>query len=265
VFLGPMGPFGRKRSPQPVGGVRTIHILNDKDLSRDFLAAHNALGPLPQARVKRVLGLDLGQAHDPSAGCMLETDASDGNLVGPKDPRLYCKYLREWPLGYSYVDLVEDIITLAPDVIVPEFNSVGRPFVDLLRIRARQENYRGVILPVVTAASNAKMEAHTEARGKHLTVPKQDLVTSILIAQQQNLLRFLKCRKKGCPRSCKPMCIVHKLFDEMATFQKRYSRTSVSFGNEPGAHKHDDLVIATGLACFYLTRYGYRREPAIVF
>jgi hypothetical protein len=236
---------------------------------------------VPDARkVFRVLGVDLGQSEDHAAAVMLELDATEGS----NDNLLKVRYIREWETGHAYTLLKDELLDLMPNVIVVEFNGVGRPFVDELRQRAMERSYSGHILPVVTAGSNAKLQEHEEARGRHITVPKTDLITAIILSQEKRRLRFAPCSNgmcraghpcgnSGCSQeapclrrsrctmgACKPLCIVGHLHAELASFQRRYSKVNMQYGNEPKAGKHDDLVIAMGLACFYVVRWVRQRR-----
>lgn len=199
-----------------------------------------------------MLGVDLGQAGDPAAAAMLVRKTYDDAFIGPRYPRLMCRTLREWPLGTDYCQLVSDLLDAPVDVMVVEFNGVGRPVVDMLRREAARRNVEMKIRPVVTAQSNARVKLKTEARGSHWFVPKVDIVTSIVTLVQQRMLVF-----PDIPE-------VKTLRQEMADFQMRYSRSAnLQFGNVPGAGKHDDLVIALGLACWWMQRFGARRFSVV--
>jgi hypothetical protein len=248
-----------KKARQTLAGYGQLSVRSLEESGADpkFVRDSGGVPPSPPSGKRfSVLGLDLGQSQDHSAGVMVDRQMYESGFNGPRDEQLWVRYVREWPTGYDYTAVAEDALDLNPSVIVPEFNGVGRPFVDILRKRAAQRGYIGRIMPVVTAASSAKLQEHFEARGRHLTVPKVDLVSSITAAQQRKLLRTVACSPM-CPNRCG--CDIPKMFKELRDFQYRISRAAnVQFGNVEKAGLHDDLVIALGLACFYSSTIGWR-------
>lgn len=206
--------------------------------------------PVVEASDFTALGLDLGQSIDYSAGVMLESRCHPSNLYGPPDLLIRCRYIRKWPLGTDYMQIVEDALDLNPSIILPEFNGVGRVFVDILRNRARERGFHGAIMPVVSVGSNARIQVHKEARGRHVSIPKCDIVTAISLLQQQKFLRL-----PDVPET-------KMLLAELGDFQVRFGRSMKQFGNMPGQGRHDDLVIALGLAAWWTLRR--RKEPAIL-
>lgn len=252
-------PGGR----QELGSYGQLKILDptNPDLDPQFLRASGIQPPQPTTATQSVLGLDLGQTNDPSAGVMLERRSTSAE--GPQDPRLHCRWLREWPKGTDYGQVINDVLDLNPNIIAPEFNGVGRPVVDELRRVAAFRGYKGTIIPVVSVCSNAKIELHMETRGKHITVPKSDLISAISILQQKKLLRFLACPKKSCPTKCG--CDVNKLLKELADFQKRMpSHRAEQYGNVMKAGAHDDLVIALAISAWISQRFGWRGTRSAV-
>ena len=210
----------------------------------------------------RILGCDLGQASDPSAAAVVDRVANAAaidpdNQLPQRGFKLLCRGLKRYPLGVDYCDVCESVLSVPSDVLVVDFTGVGRPVVDLLRRMAmgdrlgkpRAEPYRGKIVPVIFAASNVVLRGKTEARGRHYVVPKVDIVSSTMIAQQQKLL------------SLPSGPLVESLLREMADFRIRYTASAnVTMGNAPG--KHDDLLIALCLACWYALRFA-RSLPSL--
>lgn len=194
----------------------------------------------------RVAGVDLGQACDHAAISILKRTTYKGHFCGPPDPSSRLVYCRRWPNDTDYMDLAEELVSLNPNVMVLEFNGVGRPVVDIVRSVAQRRGYVGKIRPVITAASNARMEEHREARGSYMTVPKKDIVSAIRIMGKARLL---------VTPSPKRMPELKHLDEELRVFQMRYSQAgNMQFGNQPGAGLHDDLVISLGLACWWMLR-----------
>lgn len=200
--------------------------------------------------IVRTAGLDLGQVNDYTAMAVLEQRNYPSDFLGPQYPKVVCRALRRWQLGTSYVDIIEDVLAVPVDVLVVDFTGIGRPFVDMLRTRARRIGYVGRIRPVVIAASNARLKMKGEERGSHWIVPKIDIVSSIVTLQQQKLLVL-----PGAPET-------KVLLSELQNFQMKYTHAAnMQFGARNG--KNDDLVLAFGLACWYVKRFGQRRFAVV--
>jgi hypothetical protein len=246
---------------------------------------------------ERVVGLDLGQANDPAAAAVLDrvrgrevtqhderwglwdndveawvgTDGKtwrQGTGLMPLHPsrghcemwmrehkllevrgQLLCRSLRLWPTPTDYNVIVDDVTSLPYDVLVPDFCGVGRPVVDMLRKAAAEKRHKGKIYPVATVASSARAHARVDTRGhaSH-SVPKIELVTSIQVVQQDKRLVLPDSPETGM------------LLGQLADYQMRYSKAgNVQFGNVERAGKHDDLVSALGLACWFALRFGTRK------
>lgn len=194
----------------------------------------------------RIAGLDLGQAVDWTALVGISRRKYRHGFQGPHDP--------SWSMfgvarvkRVSYPEMCRKLLAnLQAEMLVVDFTGVGRPVVDILREEARRIEWSGRIVPVSIVGSNAKMERHTEARGYYWTVPKVDIVTSINVAQQKHGLRI---PDKGEGKL---------ILEEMDAFQMRKQPGKVSdqFSARQGAH--DDLLLALGLACWWMTRFGNR-------
>lgn len=202
----------------------------------------------------RVLGLDLGQAGDYSAAACGELGSDDDRLPIRKRSRrrkqLRFVALRRWPLGTDYCRVVEDALDLGVESVVVDFTGVGRPVVDLMRRRANERQYAGRIVPVSIVSSSARGRLHHEKRGAYRTVPKVDLISSILLWQQGGLLVL-----PDVPET-------KLLLSELANFRMRYTK-SANQTYAAAAGSNDDLVLALGLACWWADRCG-RRRLAIV-
>lgn len=207
---------------------------------------------VPGFVTRRILGVDLGQSSDPSTAVELTQRVYDPGFIGPKDERIKA-IPRTWKLGTDYCQLERDLLDYCVDVMVVEYNGVGRPVVDHLRQAARDRGWKGHIRPCVTAASNVRQKTVLEESGFHFVVPKPEYISSINLARETHGLVFPEC-----PES-------HILMEEMRTFKRlRQTNRTVQHGNAPGAGNHDDLVIAFGLACWWLTRFGNRKLRILV-
>lgn len=215
--------------------------------------------PLPAAeRRVRIGGVDLGQASDRSAITVLErrvvVSDAEGKFVGPSDPYIRLAKIRRYAEGLDYMLQVDDLLAFPGlDVMVVEYNGVGRPVVDRLRQRAREVGYRGRIVAVVTAASNSRLHETTDKQGQVISVPKINMVTSINLLMQQkvggygdNVLR-IEATDEETRNNLKT------LKKEMRDFQMRITRNAnATFGNVEGPGKHDDLVMSLALASWYI-------------
>src|SRR5581483_1114956 len=114
---------GRGRLLVPPGGHR-------RDAQRR--RATPGRGGLTMQGARTILGLDLGQAQDPSALAGLQHVES--TLHG-KRPVWNCPLLRRWELGTSYHDIVEDVKRVAGKLERPELvvdaTGVGRAVVEI--------------------------------------------------------------------------------------------------------------------------------------
>ncbi len=200
----------------------------------------------PRAKLIRVMGVDLGQASDRSAATVLERRTQDGNFIGPAWPYVTLQKIRRYPEGADYMLQADDLLGYPDlDFMVVEYNGVGRPVVDRLRQRARQLNFRGRIIAVVTAASNTRMHEVASDKGKCVSVPKINLVTSINLLQQSGLLR-VETKDRETAENLKV------LKKEMRSFQIRITRANnLTLGAE-GPGQHDDLVMSLGLAAWFM-------------
>lgn len=208
-----------------------------------------------------VMGLDLGQANDRSAACVIERQWATPDFIGPVDDGLKLHpNIRRWDEGTPYDEVVEEVLDASTvTVIAVEYNGVGRPVVDFLRKRYEQRKargeggFRGIIVPITTAASHTAAKWEAQARGGgSISVPKVDLVSSILLCLQERKKLVERVQPDGQRvRVSVPagMTIpnvpgVADLFKEVKDFQMRYSAAArVGFGNEPGAGKHDDIIM----------------------
>ena len=215
----------------------------------------------------RTLGLDLGQSTDNAAAAVLDRHTPEvfqhqGRWIirrgkyqqdyasekeAHADPNnrvtMPCVALKLWPLGTDYGDIIKDVLDLPADFIVVDFGGVGRPVVDEMRRTATARKYAGKIRPVQLISSSARASRKQEARGAHYNVPKIDVVSSIILAQQRKELVL-----PAVPET-------DKLLSQLKTFQMKITKAAnFTLSHISGAH--DDLVIALGLACWYSQRAG---------
>jgi len=194
------------------------------------------------SRVPFICGLDLGQTNDYSALVLLERV----DTRGAWDPLYHCyraqqtlhaRLIHRFPLRTPYPDIASRVrdALWRPEVrgkanLVVDATGVGAPVVDLLR----QQQTEASITPVIITSGDAETRP-----GSSYGVPKKDLVGAVALMMQN--------RGLAIPRRSR---YAGTLINEMHDFRIRF---------HPGGHTtygawrerdHDDLVLATALACW---------------
>lgn len=193
------------------------------------------------------VGVDLGQSHDPTAVCVLETKTAHiPDMALPHELPHWRKQVREFqqpfhvrhlerlPLGMSYPNQVLHVAALlnrsplnnARTFI--DYTGVGRPVFDLFR-EARIPGVQGI---AITAGSEVKKK-HTG-----WSVPK-----NILVSRVQALLHTEQLKvAAGIPDA-------QILLRELQDFRVSYTSSGFAVFNARSG-SHDDLVLAVALAVF---------------
>jgi hypothetical protein len=175
-----------------------------------------------------LVGVDLGQASDPTAIAVVEAI--------PKLPRLRLRHLERLPLGTPYTDVVERVrrITASAPMagrchVVVDATG-GRPVVDLLR-RARLQ---GRLMAVVVTSGM------TESRGAgYYRTPKKKLILGLQSMLGQNRLQIASALHD-----------TPALRRELEQMRRRTSHMGRERFGAWRAGEHDDLVFALALACW---------------
>jgi hypothetical protein len=203
------------------------------------------------------IGLDLGQASDPTALAVLKiTDSGQADLAGRPLPRLDCVHLERLQLGTSYPDIVKRVVALCADPrlrveihrgripaeefldnprLVIDATGVGRSVVDMFIDAAPEAE----VLPLtITAGDKHRRDSwNQEAGTTAYWVPKKELVGSVQAGLQSGRLKFAGTLK-----------LADTLKKELLAFRVKVSVV----GNESfGAWRerdHDDLVLAVAMA-----------------
>jgi hypothetical protein len=224
----------------------------------------------PRVSPKRYsVGVDLGQANDPTAVAVLEKtivppgDAlfspvgeSPGNRLVEGDIVYDLVYLKRPKLGTPYDTIARRVagllIGLEPKGAFDEIGQitlavdgtgVGRGVVDMLKTELAKRTQRGEYVPrvdfraVSVTGSNTTLKKPEKTHG-YWSVPKKDLVFPAVAAFQQGKLRIAKG-------------VADK--DALVNELKNYKRTTnIATGNmvfEPWRESdHDDLLFAVCLA-----------------
>ncbi len=191
------------------------------------------------------VGLDLGQAQDYSALCVVERSVVEEQGTGRKVGYHAVRHLHRWKLGTPYTEIVEDVAELTARHPLPgstlavDATGVGRAVVDMFRVADLPVR----MVPIsITGVTNA----HPADRGAWF-VPKKDLVAVI-----QTLIHGDR------------LYIVPELKDAKILGKEiRQFRVKVTAaGNETfealRERDHDDMVLSVALACWYHERGGNR-------
>ncbi len=189
-----------------------------------------------------VVGVDLGQSHDPTAICIVEK-ISGGRFQSYRDrigiryrPLYHVKHLERLPLDLAYPQQVAYVASLlrreplssAEPAVYVDYTGVGRPVFDIFQ-QERIPRVRGV------AITGGQETTKTPAGW---SVPKTQLVSLVQAKLHSGDLKVGK-ELKDAPA----------LLRELQEFRVRFTTAgNATFGAREGAH--DDLVLALALAVF---------------
>jgi hypothetical protein len=208
------------------------------------------LSPYSPPPAGHFVGLDLGQARDPSAIVVMKyTEIPLGRSPVTFEPiveqRYSFRHLERLPLGLDYPSQVEHVRTLVqrPELaqsvtsLIVDATGVGRPVVDLLRRAALPCR----LVPVIITGGDKET---CESGMWH--VPKRDLISGLALLFQRGEIEI-----------CGHLPESETLAAELSAM-----RVKISLGGHDtyGAWRegeHDDLVLAAALACWRATRPRY--------
>jgi hypothetical protein len=201
--------------------------------------------------VRFVLGVDLGRERDHTAVALVEVQEEDlgqdrltyGRLT---QDRLMVRHLGRWPLGMDYPQVVTKVKRLTESAelrgeaiaVVMDATGVGAAVVDLMK----REGPRGRLVALTITASG---EAHETGSGWN--VSRTELVSGLQVMLQQGRLKVAR-KTTGW-----------KAFREEMTGLRVKHSTAGAVRYETSAGGHDDLVMATAMACWW----AGRRMPSI--
>jgi hypothetical protein len=186
-----------------------------------------------------LIGLDLGQAQDYSALCVVErTHGPDVNEPARAVNHYGVRHLHRWQLGTPYAAIVADVATLTARPPLPgaalvlDATGVGRAVVEM---------FRGANLPVklVPATITAGHEA-ARTPGGGWSVPKKDLV-----AVMQTLVQFRRFHVAPA------LAEAAALGRELQQFRVKVTAAGNETFEAWRERDHDDLVLAVALACWF--------------
>ena len=196
-----------------------------------------------------ILGLDLGQATDPSALAILRESpvlGADGRIA--RDHRgefLFsydCVYLERFPLGTEYpavIGRVEELVRspkLQRSRLVIDATGAGRPVVDLF-FNSRMP---AEITPLtITAGSEVREDRWNRTGNRAYWVPKIELVSTVQALLQTRRLRVV-------PR----LALADVLKRELLDFKIKVTASANETFSTGREHAHDDLVLAVAMAAW---------------
>lgn len=178
------------------------------------------------------LGLDLGQANDYTAICIAERlDVADNPL------EYHLRHLERIKLGTPYPAIVEYVKSLMQTkqlanktVLVVDKTGVGAPVIDMF-CQARLD-------PVAITITGGNTVSK-ESDGYH--VPKRDLVSILQVLFQAGRLKIAA-----------DLPAAKALTEELLNFKVKINvKTALDSYEAWREGIHDDLVLATALACWY--------------
>ena len=202
-----------------------------------------------------VAGLDLGQQRDYSALAIAEVRGkqykhqvllpdSELGVLAPHSETIEgppctfaLRHLERFELGTNYPDQVTQVekrLRAVPTgaLLAVDATGVGRAVLDLLD----RQGLRALAI-TITGGDQVQSDA------REFRVPKRDLVSTLLVALQSNRLRIAKAL---------PMAPV--LLEELLNFKAKISVSGHDSYEAWRESVHDDLVLATAIACWAAER-----------
>lgn len=187
-----------------------------------------------------IIGVDLGQARDYTAICILERfeeltgTAEKGRWM--RRTRYEMPYLERPPLGTSYPEIVEKLKGLQAKLpeherlnLVVDWTGCGRPVVDLMR----QEKLK--VIPI-SITFGGKVNGD---RFLGYNVPKRQLVSNLAIVLQAGRLKI----SKALPDA-------EAMIAELQNFKIKFTKAGNETYEAWRESDHDDLVLAAAMAAW---------------
>lgn len=188
------------------------------------------------------VGFDVAQVNDYSAVAVVEhrhVAAGRSNFISSGDilVRRSIRHLHRFPLGMPYPDIAAEVRALIrrPELgrrvdLVADATGVGGPVIDLLR----RPPLGCPLFPVVITGSGAESR-----HAGHHSVPKENLIAGLLVLFQNGELSIAS----GLPEA---KTLVH----ELGNMRVKMSANGHARYGVWRTGEHDDLVMATALACW---------------
>jgi hypothetical protein len=187
------------------------------------------------------VGLDLGQAQDFTALAVLERPFVNLNTPPTqRRPVNALRHLRRLPLGTPYPEVVQEILkllrapTLAGALLVVDQTGVGRPVVDMLADKLRNQ-VTARLLPITITGGHMV----TMADPSSVHVPKKELISTLQV--------LLQTRRLQIARSLLDAPI---LIRELENYRIKITAARNEVFEPWREGQHDDLVLAVTLAAW---------------
>lgn len=198
------------------------------------------------------VGLDLGQAADYTALAVVQ-DVSMVNAAGAAEKSLHLRHLERYPLRTPYPEITDRVAALMGDerLCPPEYDAarmrhfrrapdlavdntgVGVAVTDLLK-------QKGLKFAPVTITGGDRTH---KAKG-NFRVPKRDLVAALEVPFHTGELKVAE-----------GLALWPALREELLTFRRKINLKTAHDSYEHWRETdHDDLVLATALACWWARR-----------
>ena len=182
-----------------------------------------------------ILGLDVGQAGDPTGFAILERPAF---IRPPRESDYHLRHVERFTPGTSYPAIIDSVVARGRSAgisgcpLVIDQTAVGPIFIQQLW---KTESGLHVVSLSMTAGHSIQLSDD----GTQL-VPKRDLVTALQWTLQARRLKIAA-----------EMALADLLIDELARFRLRTIPISETANIEWRVGQHDDLVFAVALAVWY--------------
>lgn len=164
----------------------------------------NQPAPTP---VTLITGLDLGQAHDPTAMAVLERSLVEHK--GRKASSYVARYLNRWALGTPYTTICDDMAKffskplMLGTMLVVDRTGVGRAVVDMLErtltptaealkaIKAKHAGRVPQVLAQIRKVSITGGQSINPSDGGGWNVPKKELVSCLKVLMQSGRFKIV--------------------------------------------------------------------------
>ena len=206
------------------------------------------------------VGLDIGQSADYTALAVVQT-VRERNEQGGIESFLHLRHLQRYPLRTLYPDIAESVAALmrderltepvrlvprtslhAPELVVDN-TGVGPAVTDLLK-------KKGLRFKAVTITGGD--EVHAVGGGKY-RVPKRDLVSALEVPFHTGRLKVAE-----------DLPLWPALKEELLNFRRKVDlRTAHDSYEHWRETDHDDLVLATALACWWIAYRSKRGSTSM--
>ncbi len=193
------------------------------------------------------LGLDLGQAKDPSALVGIERICPD-HVAHDAEAHYSLGLLQQWPLGTDYTEIARAVGALVNRpmlqgcALVVDYTGVGRPWVDMIR----KEKWPCRIKPVLITGGHATSLADDGS----YHVAKRELVSVLHMVMSTGRFKI----RKGVPH-------VDKLVKELRNFTAKITLAGNETFEAWRDNLHDDICLGCAIAVYIAERHGGPYRP----